>query len=327
MGYLGNMDRPAGSSTHHLHRLLAPFCVASALWCGTASALTDAQPPAAAQASAETSPEVVPSASDQAPSEASQKTLAPTSADVPPEALVAEPANTSAEAPYQPYEGHGYGKPGALEPDDLPPPLLPHPPHLRRVAELIPQIGFAVPTCSSGDPETDRCVGLKSGVGVGLAGLWRVVPRFAVGLGIDVAALRNDPPKRLGLSDESALAMSIALVSRLYFLDEGSLDPYVDLSLGAGVLGASAREADGFRYDETGAGFLTGLGAGLDFFVGSQLRLGPFLSYSHTFVRYVRRCSTTGGDECTDLATDTHGLLHGVFQMGLRFSILIGNEY
>jgi hypothetical protein len=311
MGDLGNMDRVSRSSTLLRPRGIGLLGVLAVLGCWTGAAAAQALPDPTTEAPAAQAPSSAPAPSTQA----SPTTTTPA------------PAAAAAPPPYRPWKGVGYGEPGALPPNDGPPPLLPRPPHLRRVAEIVPSVGFAIPTCSSGAERTDRCAGIRSGAQVGVAGLWRVVPLFAVGLSVDVAALRNQPPKRLHLSNASALSVSVAALGRMYLMDEGSLEPYVELALGAGVLGASAREADGLRYDETGTGFLTGLGAGLDVFVGSQLRLGPFLAYSHTFVRNVRRCSTTGSNECTDLTTEVHGVLNGVFQMGVRFSILLGSEY
>jgi hypothetical protein len=207
-----------------------------------------------------------------------------------------------------------------------PPPIVPRPPYLRRAIELVPSAGVALPLCTAGDPATDRCVGLGPGVGVGAAGLWRLVPIFALGVAVNVAAFENEPPKRLGLRDASALSASLALLGRFYLLDEGNLDPYAELMLGAGVLGSSALEADGLRYDESGAGFLIALGTGLDFYMSNHFRFGPALTWTNTFVRNVRRCPTTGTEECDSLPTSTHGVLHGALEFGARLTLLLGSE-
>jgi len=217
-------------------------------------------------------------------------------------------------------------RPHAPTPIFEPPPIVPRPPYLRRTIELVPSAGVALPLCTAGDPATDRCVGLGPGVGVGAAGLWRLVPLFALGVTIKVATFENEPPERLQLKDASALSASLALLGRFYLLDEGNLDPYAELMLGAGVLGSSALEADGLRYDESGAGFLIALGTGLDFYMGNHFRFGPALTWTNTFVRNVRRCPTTGTEECANLPTSSHGVLHGTLEFGARLTLLLGSE-
>jgi hypothetical protein len=208
----------------------------------------------------------------------------------------------------------------------LRPPSKAPPPYLRRPVELIPELNLAFPHCATGDVSDDRCTGVRGGGGFGFAAIWRVTPYLAWGGGFDIAGFRYDPPERLGLRRTGAAAGQLRLIGRVYFVAEGSFDPYVEIGIGGAALGTSARDLNGDRFEETGAGPSLSLGGGLDFFLSHRLRLGPQLTVTQVFVDKIRRCLGDDSGSCEDLDKDDHGHLDRYATLGVRLTIMIGNE-
>jgi hypothetical protein len=193
--------------------------------------------------------------------------------------------------------------------------------------ELIPSAGVALPNCRAGTDSDARCDGVTTGGIVGFTGLWRVTPYFAWGGGFEIAAFAYDPPKALGLTDAGAGAVWLGLVGRAYFMEEGSLDPYLQLGIGVGALGTSAKDSAGTTWEETGAGPAGSVGGGLDFYLGRSVKLGPALSYTRVFVDKIRRCRASGDGNCVDVSKDEQGHLHSYFALSARLSFLLGGEH
>ncbi|MEB2323038.1 MAG: hypothetical protein OZ921_11020 [Sorangiineae bacterium] len=189
--------------------------------------------------------------------------------------------------------------------------------------ELIPELGLALPHCKSGSDSSDRCEGVRGGVALGFAALWRVSPWFAWGGGLELAGFGYQPPERLGLRETSAGAVSLDLIGRVYFTEEGSLDPYLQLRVGGGALGTSYRDEAGTKYQDTGAGPSVGIGGGLDFFLSHRLKLGPSVDYARIFVDKIRHCAES---DCVDVAKDGGGHLDAYFTVLARLTILMGDE-
>ncbi len=209
-----------------------------------------------------------------------------------------------------------------------PPPPLPPPtvsPYARRPVELIPRIGLALPICQAGSQTSDRCEGVKSGLGFGFSAFWRVNPYFAWGGGIDINAFRYKPPTRLGLANPQALGVFLGFLGRGYFLDHSAFDPYVELGLGGGALGTSHDE-NGSRYNETGAGPAVRIGGGIDFFLGRRIRLGPALGYTRVFIDKIRRCPANDNNACVDLSKSTDGQLNSFVTLYAHLTIMLGDE-
>ncbi len=228
----------------------------------------------------------------------------------------------AAPQPYQPWYGPAPAPPPALS---APPPLpaAPAPAYARRPVELIPELGLAFPHCAAGSLSNDRCEGVRGGLGLGFAALWRVSPWFAWGGGLELAGFDYKPPDRLHLHDASAVAVSLAIMGRVYFLEEGSLDPYVQLRLGGGALGTTYRDDANVQYQDTGAGPSVSIGGGLDFFLSRRLRLGPSIDYTGVFVDKIRHCT---GSNCTDLSKDEAGHLNAYFTVLARLTFMLGDE-
>ncbi|MBE7482579.1 MAG: hypothetical protein HS104_21680 [Polyangiaceae bacterium] len=253
--------------------------------------------------------------------------LASTAAAAEPEPLPEPaPAAPAEPPPYAAWQGSGHAEPVGAAPLPAPPPSVGAPAYSRRTVELIPQLGLALPSCRAGDQSADRCDGVTTGGIAGFTGLWRVTPYFAWGGGFELAAFRYDPPERLELSEAGAAAVWLGLTGRVYFVDEGSLDPYLQLGLGVGALGTTATDRVGVTWEETGAGPAAQIGGGLDFYLGRSIRLGPALSYTRVFVDKIRRCRASGDGDCRDVSKDENGYLNSYFSLTARLSILLGGE-
>jgi hypothetical protein len=179
------------------------------------------------------------------------------------------------------------------------------------------------PQCVAGDRSSDRCDGVGTGLGIEFSALWRVVPYFAWGGTFGLGGLYYNPPSRLAIRDPTAAAVFIGLLGRVYFVDEGSFDPYLELGLGGGAMATTGREADDVVYDHTSGGGAIRAGAGIDFYLSRTLRLGPSLSWTRIFVDKVQRCERDGS--CTDLSTDD-GYLAGHVDVSVKLTIMLGDE-
>jgi len=192
--------------------------------------------------------------------------------------------------------------------------------------ELVPSLGVTLPRCRPGSQSDDRCEGVGVGGLVGFSVFWRVTPYFAWGGGFEIAGFSYDPPAQVPLDNARSGAVWLGLKGRVYFNDEGTLDPYVQLGLGLGALGTTGDEPSGETYEETGAGGAVQLGGGLDFHLTRSLRLGPRVLYTRVFVDKIRRCRASGDGECVDLSKDDRGYLDGFITLGVGLTVMLGEE-
>jgi opacity protein-like surface antigen len=167
---------------------------------------------------------------------------------------------------------------------------------------------------------------VSAGAVVGFTGLWRVTPYFAWGGGFEIAAFRYDPPKDLALTETGAAAVWLGLIGRVYFNDEGSFDPYLQLGIGVGALGTTATDPSGTPWEETGAGPAAQIGGGIDFHLSRSVKLGPGVAYTRVLVDKIRRCRASGDGDCVDLSKDDNGYLNAYFALTARLTILLGGE-
>ena len=243
----------------------------------------------------------------------------------------AEPAADTATSPSDPaVDTSAVSR--QVSPPAVPPPVPPPPleveeaEYARRSVELVPQLALVTAFCRAGAVSSDTCAGVTSGGAAGLVALWRVAPHLAWGGTLDVTAFQYRPPERLGRDRGAAGSVYLGLVVRGYFLEEGPLDPYVQLSVGGAAAGTAFDEQNGARYEETGAGPGFQLGFGADFYLGNHLRLGPGLSFTQFTVDKIRRCRSGGEGECVDVPKHEHGYLDSYASLVLRFTILLGDE-
>ena len=235
-------------------------------------------------------------------------------------------AGEATDPAYAPWGGRGpYPAPGAPPLGRPPPPTTAGSRYFRRPVELIPQLSFAVPACQPGDVSNDRCSGVTWGLGAGFGALWRVAPHFAWGGSFDLAFFGNDPPNG-GSRTAGAASAWIGLLGRVYFFDEGSVDPWVQVGFGGAALGTAFEDASSEPWRETGAGPALQVGGGLDFFLGPRLRLGPSLLLTRVFVDKISRCHGNGERDCSELRKEDHGYLNAVAVLGASLTIMLGDE-
>lgn len=245
-----------------------------------------------------------------------------------------DPASTSAappEAPAEPPPYQRWSAPPAPPPTDprrVPPPLPPPPQYARRTVELIPHLGVGLPHCHGGSTNSDRCSGVGGGLDLGFTGLWRVSPYFAWGGALHLVPFSHDPENET-VEDPRAFAAFLGLIVRVYFMDEGRLDPYAQLGLGGGALGTSytERRPSGTDLDveESGAGPAVQIGGGLDVIITRSLRIGPTISYTRVFVDKIRRCTGGANDDCMDIDKGEYGYLDAFTTLGARLTIMVGD--
>lgn len=183
-----------------------------------------------------------------------------------------------------------------------PPALLPLPPAPARAEsewarknwEFVPSIGFAVPACRASGGAPSVCDDVGGGMSIGAAALYRVTPYVALGAEISAIELASDPSTS---SDAVASSQSHALffgpIFRGYFIEHGSVDPWVALGFGGGNV--VARHWAGMAsYAVTETTTTTSVGAGVDFWVSPWLKLGPAFEERFVFSTNGEVCSGPG---------------------------------
>jgi hypothetical protein len=189
----------------------------------------------------------------------------------------------------------------------------------------VPEVGLIVPLCREGTLSDERCRGIRTSAHAGFTALWRVHPNVAWGGSLDLGALTYDPPESLARDDPEAGAMFLGVVGRVYGLDEGILDPYLQLAFGLGAVGRSFVDPSGDRIEETAVGPALQVGGGVDTFVSSRLRLGPAVALTRTFIAEIRHCNTSQGNACVELDANDDGHVHATLEVSVRLTVMLGN--
>ena len=215
-------------------------------------------------------------------------------------------------SPYEAWQGSRHAPPGARRDGHLPVPF-PRPRELpRRPLEATLGGAAFLPSCSAGSFDDRGCVTLGPGGGAEGALLYRVGPFFAAGA--EGAWSGFAGRGRGALSGAGGGGGFVGIAGRVYFADSGLWDPYVSLALGYSAL----------RLNEGGAatsGFGARVGGGIDFLVGSRVRLGPGLSFAHFIAWSEERCR---GAVCRDERA-SYGRLLGFATLGLRLTASFGD--
>jgi hypothetical protein len=240
-----------------------------------------------------------------------------------PAAPVAPPPGQPPPAPYGSWNSaRPYPAPPTATPPPPPLPLVAPPEYARRSVELVPALILASPACTNGTLSNARCDGMGGGIGAGFAALWRVSPYFAFGGTLDIIAFNFDPPAQTGLTEPAALGAFVGLLGRVYFMDRGRVEPYLELGLGGGLVATSARERSGSTYGESAAGGAVRLGAGVEFFLNQRLKLGPAIDWTRFGTDTVRRCRPNS--DCVDLPASDYAHGTGFLSISARLTILLG---
>jgi hypothetical protein len=158
---------------------------------------------------------------------------------------------------------------------------------------------------------------LLPGVEIGASVFYRLIPHFAVG-----ATARLDAFSLAQGDASEALRGSstfFGVAARVYGYDSGALDPYLELSLGAGSL-EMHRGQDRERVDFAPAGRIA---AGIEFSLNPWLRVGPALAFSRYAPRAAERCSARS---CVSLAPEETGIVRGTTSLGVHFTFATGER-
>lgn len=158
--------------------------------------------------------------------------------------------------------------------DPEPAPLTRAPEHLRRAVELVPKLDVVLPLCGG----TDRAPPCELGPVAGgeLAALYRPTAYFAFGSGAFYGrALGNGTPGVV-----AGDALGLALVGRVYLLEAGPVDPYLEALAGVGVERVTRRKGPGASEVDTSSGSYGRAGGGIDWFATASAKLGVFAGYS-----------------------------------------------
>lgn len=225
-------------------------------------------------------------------------------------------------APYSAWQGTApHAAPPPLPLGSAPAPELPAPELGRRPVELAPELLLGFASCADGNADDTRCNGLSAGLGGGGSVLWRASPYFAFGGTAAALSFGFHPPVSSGLHHASAHGVFVAVLGRVYFLDHGPVEPYLELGLGGGSVTTSARESDQVQYDESAVGSALRVGFAIEFYLSGHVRLGPAFDWTRFDVAHVNRCA---GPECVRL--DEAGYAHGTgfSSLSARLSILLG---
>ena len=214
--------------------------------------------------------------------------------------------------------GHALPPPIVLEAP--PAPELPPLEYARRPFELTAELLLGLPNCALGSSYNQRCDDIAAGPGFGGTALWRPSPYFALGGTVSALSFGFRPKQGSGLSQGSADGHFWGLLTRLYFLDHGLFEPYLELGMGSAGVATQAQEIAG-EYQETSAGLAFRVGGALEFYLGRHVRLGPAFDWTRFNVRQMRRCGPTG---CVALDQASYGHGIGFSSVSLRLSVLLG---
>jgi hypothetical protein len=133
-----------------------------------------------------------------------------------------------------------------------------------------------LPSCGSGTIDDRDCRSARPGSGAELSVLYRAHPFFAVGGAAALGGFGGSGSGALSLG--APRAQFLGVTGRVYFADDGRWDPYLALTLGVGSL---TLKSDSTHTDVATSGFGGRVAGGVDYLLGSHLRLGPTVSLAH----------------------------------------------
>ena len=224
--------------------------------------------------------------------------------------------------PYAAWEGDELELAPRAPAQPEPQPVTGRPTHARRSFELVAATGPYLLLCRGSPRGGDPCQGLQPLLQVGLAALWRVHPHFAWGGSFERAGRIAPLPPGPGVPRAGALF--VGWVGRVYARDEGRTDPYLQLELGYGVVERAFAGALGNGASELAAGPTIRAGAGIDYSLGTHLRLGPALTLTQGLVERLHRCEAPAN--CSDVTARGRGHVTTSATLVGRVSIALGRS-
>ena len=225
-----------------------------------------------------------------------------------------EPA---APLPYSAWSGQKVPPPPPLF-DEGPPPLPRAPVHARRPVEIVPELTLGLSLCEGGDG-SERCEALGPELGGAVSAFYRPNPYFAFGGGVEYG---RSAGRLAGAGDVAATHVGLGVSSRVYLLDEGVVDPYLELSLGWSSWRTALTLTDGSRFESGAFGPSARAGGGVDFVALEWLKLGFAVGWRELVFGSGEQCASgrcrAGGVQA--------GATHGALLAGVRVSLLFGDE-
>ena len=204
--------------------------------------------------------------------------------------------------------------PALREPE---PAALPRAPErLRAPLELVPKVVTWLPMCRSG-PDSERCASLGPAFGPELAAFYRPIPYFAFGATFAYAHAGGS----FGGGALSSSLMEGSLVGRVYLLETGAFDPYLEAFIGWASARTSLAWPSGYTDLDSAFGPFGRAGGGVDWFVGSGVKLGVFGGFDEFVFVGGARCRT-GQCATGDVPSS---LLRGAITLGIGVSVLVGD--
>jgi hypothetical protein len=187
----------------------------------------------------------------------------------------------------------------------------------RRPVELVPELGVLLSTCEEGANRA-RCQALGPGFGFGLSALHRPNPYFAFGGAATYTRSGGGLP---GAGSVSAHAVGFGLVGRVYLLEKGALDPYLELSLGWSAHRTSLNSAGSPPSEEAAFGPAARAGGGVDYVAADALKIGVAAGLNTLVFATHERCEA---GRC-ELGSATGAAVSGGLVAALRVTLALGD--
>lgn len=207
-----------------------------------------------------------------------------------------------------------------------PPPLPPAPDRetaerARRNWEVVPTVGWTMPSCRPASSGGSVCQGTGAGMNAGIGGVYRITPYVGLGAEVSAAEFRFDAVAA-GASSGASRAGSIGPIFRGYFLERGGVDPWVQVGFGIGLV-QSRFDGLAADVDARATGASVSGGAGVDFWISDSVKLGPALSQHLVFPSEVRVCQK--GD-CASYTVREAGGVTRWLRLGVVATFAFGEE-
>ena len=213
---------------------------------------------------------------------------------------------------------------GAPAPPRAPPPppletetaaLARAPERARRPVEVVPEANLLLPSCEDG---AAHCDALGPSYGLGVSALYRPSPYFGFG---GTATYARTGSALAGVGSLRAEAVGLGVVMRVYLLERGALDPYLELALGYGSFQTAFVEPDGARARDSAFGPSARAGGGLDYVTSESWRIGFAAGFSSLVLGRREQCRAG----FCELGTATSAAMTGALVASLRVTLLLGD--
>lgn len=213
---------------------------------------------------------------------------------------------------------------------DAPPPAPPSlPPAPDREAseqprkswEILPHVGWTAPSCRTAPYGGSACSDIGAGVNVGIGGVYRITPYVGLGGELMLARFAYDA-MALGASAGTSQAGLFGPIVRGYFLERGSVDPWVQVGFGMGFVGTSYSGA-AHEWNAKASGAALSGAAGVDFWLTRYLKIGPSIGQQLVFPSEVRVCE---GASCSSYSVSEAGGVTRWLRLGLNLTVALGQE-